>query len=106
MVPTFNNLVAGEWIAGVSATPNRNPSNLADVIGEYAQADAEQAKQAIGAAAKAFPAWAMGSIQERANSLDKIGSEILARKDELGRLLSREQGKPRSALAAFWTCTQ
>ena len=93
MAPTFNNLVAGEWIAGVSATPNHNPSNLADVIGEYAQADAGQAKQAIAAAAKAFPAWAMGSIQERANSLDKIGSEILARKDELGRLLSREEGK-------------
>src|SRR6266571_1441264 len=90
---TYNNYIAGEWVAGASATPNRNPSNLADVIGEYAQADAEQAKQAIAAAAKAFPAWAMGSIQERANSLDKIGSEILARKDELGRLLSREEGK-------------
>jgi acyl-CoA reductase-like NAD-dependent aldehyde dehydrogenase len=90
---TFNNYIAGEWVAGRSATPNRNPSNLADVIGEYAQADAEQAKQAIAAAARAFPAWATGSIQERANSLDKIGAEILARKDELGRLLSREEGK-------------
>src|SRR6266702_6783301 len=90
---TYDNYISGEWLASVSTTPNRNPSNLADVIGEYAQADAEQAKGAIAAAAKAFPAWAMGSIQERANSLDKIGSEILARKDELGRLLSREEGK-------------
>src|SRR5437660_7582174 len=90
---TYDNYISGEWISGVSATSNRNPSNLADVIGEYAQADAEQAKQAIAAAAKAFPAWSMGSIQERANSLDKIGAEILARKDELGRLLSREEGK-------------
>jgi len=90
---TFNNYIAGDWVAGVSATANRNPSNLADVIGEYAQADAKQAEQAIAAAARAFPAWASGSIQERANSLDKIGAEILARKDELGRLLSREEGK-------------
>src|SRR6266496_2209345 len=90
---TYNNYIAGEWIAGASVTANRNPSNLADVIGEYAQADAEQATRAIAAAARAFPAWATGSIQERANSLDKIGSEILARKDELGRLLSREEGK-------------
>src|SRR5437870_9335203 len=90
---TFNNYIAGEWIAGASVTANRNPSNLADVIGEYAQADAEQATRAIAAAARAVPAWATGSIQERANSLDKIGSEILARKDELGRLLSREEGK-------------
>src|SRR5215472_9438754 len=89
----FHNYVAGEWIAGASATPNRNPSNLADVIGEYAQADAAQANDAIEAAKRAFPAWSTGSIQERANALDKIGTEILARKDELGRLLSREEGK-------------
>jgi aldehyde dehydrogenase (NAD+) len=41
----------------------------------------------------AFPAWAIGSIQERSNVLDRAGTEILARKDELGRLLSREEGK-------------
>ena len=92
-MPAFNNLIAGEWVAGKSATPNKNPSNLADVIGEYAQADAEQANAAIAAAVSAFPSWATGSIQERAASLDRIGSEILARKDELGRLLSREEGK-------------
>jgi acyl-CoA reductase-like NAD-dependent aldehyde dehydrogenase len=90
---TYANYIAGEWIAARSVTPNRNPSNLADVIGEYAQADAEQANAAIAAAARAFPAWALGSLQERANALDKIGTEILARKDELGQLLSREEGK-------------
>jgi acyl-CoA reductase-like NAD-dependent aldehyde dehydrogenase len=90
---TFNNYIAGEWVAGASFTPNRNPSNLSDIIGEYAQADTSHAISAIGAAARAFPTWAAGSIQERANSLDKIGTEILARKDELGRLLSREEGK-------------
>jgi len=90
---TFKNYIAGEWLAGASTTPNRNPSNLADVIGDYAQADATQARAAITAAKLAFPAWAVGSIQERANILDRIGSEILARKDELGRLLSREEGK-------------
>ncbi|HTP45441.1 MAG TPA: aldehyde dehydrogenase family protein [Casimicrobiaceae bacterium] len=89
----YDNYIAGEWLAGGSTTANRNPSNLDDVIGEYAQADAAQARAAIAAAARAFPAWATGSIQERANALDKIGSEILARKDELGRLLSREEGK-------------
>jgi aldehyde dehydrogenase (NAD+) len=90
---TFNNLIAGEWVAGATTTVNRNPSNVNDVIGEYAQADAAQARAAIAAAAKAFPAWAGGSIQERANILDRAGAEILARKDELGRLLSREEGK-------------
>src|SRR5215472_10062075 len=90
---TFDNYIAGEWTGGASRSANRNPSDLSDVIGEYAQASAEQARAAIAAAKRAFPAWAAGPIQERANILDRIGSEILARKDELGRLLSREEGK-------------
>ena len=89
----FKNLIAGEWRDGVSVTPNRNPSNVDDVIGEYAQADLAQTRDAIAAAKQAFRAWSTGSIQERANILDRAGTEIIARKDELGRLLSREEGK-------------
>jgi aldehyde dehydrogenase (NAD+) len=48
---------------------------------------------AVAAAKQAFAAWSTGSIQERADILDRAGAEILARKDELGRLLSREEGK-------------
>jgi len=93
MRPLFKNLIAGEWREGASVTQNRNPSDTSDVIGEYAQADRAQAEAAIAAAKQAFPAWSTGSIQERANILDRVGSEIIARKDELGRLLSREEGK-------------
>jgi len=89
----YRNYIAGEWAAGASATANRNPSDVRDVIGDYAQADAEQTRAAIAAARQAFPAWAAGSIQERSNILDRAGTEILARKDELGRLLAREEGK-------------
>ena len=89
----YRNFVAGEWVAGATVTLNRNPSDSTDVIGEYAQADAAQARSAIAAAKQAFAAWAGGNIQDRANILDRAGNEILARKDELGRLLSREEGK-------------
>jgi aldehyde dehydrogenase (NAD+) len=93
MAERFSNYIDGAWVDGATWAPNRNPSDLADVIGEYAQADAGQARAAVAAAARAFPAWSTGSIQERANVLDKVGSEIVARKDEIGRLLSREEGK-------------
>ncbi len=89
----FQNYINGEWIPGSSWTANRNPSDLGDVIGEYAMADQAQTEAAITAARRACPAWATGSIQDRANMLDKVGSDILARKDELGRLLAREEGK-------------
>jgi acyl-CoA reductase-like NAD-dependent aldehyde dehydrogenase len=89
----LQNYINGEWVAGSAWTPNRNPSDLNDVIGEYAQADKAQTEAAIDAAKRAFPAWSVGSIQDRANLLDKVGSDILARKDEIGRLLAREEGK-------------
>jgi aldehyde dehydrogenase (NAD+) len=92
-MPAHQNYIGGEWAAAPAATANRNPSNVADVIGEYVQADAAQVGAAIAAARAAFPGWSRGGIQARADALDKIGTEILARKEELGTLLSREEGK-------------
>ncbi len=48
---------------------------------------------AIAAAKAAFPAWSRSTPQERYDILKKASDEILARKEELGRLLSREEGK-------------
>src|SRR3954454_15566978 len=93
MANRFQNYINGEWLPGSGWTTNRNPSDLSDVIGEYALADKGQTIAAIDAAKRAFPAWSVGSIQERANILDRVGSDILARKDDIGRLLSREEGK-------------
>ena len=82
----FKNFINGHWEGGDNAAPSVNPSDLNDVVGEYALADETQAGAAIEAAAQAFPGWALGSVQRRAEILDFIGSEILARKDELGTL--------------------
>ncbi|MFZ3285444.1 MAG: aldehyde dehydrogenase family protein [Telluria sp.] len=88
-----NNFIDGQFVGGAGIKENRNPSDVSDLIGLYAQADKAQAAQAIAAARHAFPGWASGNIQQRADMLDRIGSEIIARKDELGHLLSREEGK-------------
>ena len=93
MTTRHDNLINGQWVAASAYTPNINPSNIADVIGEYTQASAQQLDQAVAAARAAFPAWSTGGIQARSDALDKIGNEILARKEELGTLLSREEGK-------------
>jgi alpha-ketoglutaric semialdehyde dehydrogenase len=93
MSEIHRNFIGGDWVAGAETARNINPSDLSDVIGEYARADRAQADAAIGASRAAFPAWSMSSVQDRANLLDAVGNTILARKDELGRLLSREEGK-------------
>jgi aldehyde dehydrogenase (NAD+) len=89
------NYIAGAWADASEPAPNINPSNLSDVVGEYSRANETQVRAAIAAARAAFPAWSRGGVQARADMLDKIGNEILARKDELGVLLSREEGKTR-----------
>lgn len=87
------NYIAGEWVAASEAAPDINPSNTHDVVGEFARASVADAERAIAAAYDAFPAWSRSSIQQRHDILKTIGDEIIARKDELGRLLSREEGK-------------
>ncbi|HEY4106989.1 MAG TPA: aldehyde dehydrogenase family protein [Polyangiaceae bacterium] len=88
-----DNLINGEWIRGASYAPNINPSNLAETIGEFAHAGTADVDAAVMAATAAFPAWSTGNIQARAEALDRIGEEILARREELGTLLAREEGK-------------
>lgn len=87
------NFINGAWLDAPHAKENINPSDLSEVVGVYAQADAAQVEQAVAAAKTAAPAWAASTLQQRCNALDFIGAEILARQDELGRLLSREEGK-------------
>lgn len=88
------NFINGEWVAGSGAKENINPSDISDIVGEYAQADKAQTESAIAAAQAAEPAWASTTPQQRADILEAAGIELLARKDEIGRLLSREEGKP------------
>nr|WP_321444116.1 aldehyde dehydrogenase family protein [uncultured Cohaesibacter sp.] len=89
----FENLIGGRWVGGADFNENRNPSNLADVIGLYARAGEAEVDMAVAAARQALPGWAMASPQVRADLLEQVGATILARKEELGALLSREEGK-------------
>lgn len=87
------NFIDGEWRGGASAMPNINPSDTSDVIGHYAVASVADAQEAIEAARKAFESWQFSPVQQRFDVLDRIGSELLERREELGRLLAREEGK-------------
>jgi alpha-ketoglutaric semialdehyde dehydrogenase len=94
MATAFPNLIDGCTIDSTERVSDINPSNVADVVGEFARASSSDAERAIAAARTAFTKWSRATPQERFDVLDRAGTEILARKEELGRLLSREQGKP------------
>ena len=88
-----DNLIGGAWVGGTEAAQNVNPSNTDDVIGEYARGDAASVDAAVEAAWAALPGWAFASPQVRHDLLDKVGADLMARREDLGRLLSREEGK-------------
>jgi aldehyde dehydrogenase (NAD+) len=94
MATAFPNLIDGQSIDSADRTTDINPSNLSDVVGEFARASSSDVEQAIASARVAFTMWSQTTPQERFDILDRAGTAILARKDEMGRLLSREQGKP------------
>lgn len=88
------NLIAGEWIGG-DFRANISPSDLDDTVGHYAQATEADVDRAIDAASTAQPGWWALADGERASILDRIGTTMLRRADELGELLAREEGKTR-----------
>ena len=87
------NYVAGAWVDGAKIAEDINPSDTNEVVGRYVHGDAAQTNAAVAAAKDAFPAWSRSTVQLRHDILKRVGDEILARKDEIGRLLSQEEGK-------------
>ena len=89
----YRNLISGNWEATREGLPNVNPSDVSDVIGMAAVSETADMDRAIASARAAAPDWARATPQMRFDVLDAIGSEILSRTEELGQVLSREEGK-------------
>lgn len=93
MSKLHGNLIGGDWDTFGAVVLDDNPSDLNDPIGDYVHATARQVDAAVGAAAMAQKKWARQGASVRADALDRIGSELMARSTELGALLAREEGK-------------
>lgn len=93
MSKTYHSFINGEWVEGTKLVPSLNPANINDVVGEFSFGDTVLVSRAVEAAGNSLPQWRSSTPQQRFDALDFIGAEILAHKEELGRLLSREEGK-------------
>ena len=89
----LRSFVGGGFVDADDRRADVNPSDTGDVVAEVAVAGADVARDAVAAAADAFPAWAQTTPWQRAEVLDRAGTEVMARADELGDLLAREEGK-------------
>ncbi len=88
------NYIGGKWVSGNTEIENRNPSDISDLIGHFAQASPDQLEDALDSARIAQAQWARTGSEKRYQALMAIGEELMARAPELGELLSREEGKP------------
>jgi acyl-CoA reductase-like NAD-dependent aldehyde dehydrogenase len=97
--PTLHHYVGGERLAVEPKFDSINPSNTNDVVAQSPDDDGAVTSAAVAAAVKAFPSWANATPETRSDVLDRVGVLIFERKDELSRLLAREEGKtlPESA---------
>ena len=90
----------GEWCsAGSGATTECTSPATGEVIGTVPDGDREDARRAIAAANRAADDWARLTAFERAAKMHVIGDAIEARRDELARTLTLDQGKPLRAEA-------
>lgn len=87
------NYIDGQWVDAKTTIPNINPSNTDEIIDQYAQAGQAEAEQAVDAATRAFAGWRFSNPQLRHDCLKAIGDGIMARKEEIGQVLAREEGK-------------
>src|SRR5438093_7628953 len=87
------NFIDGEWRESGRLAATYNPSDLDELVGEYASAGVADAEEALAAARRALPGWKRFNMQARSEILRKVGDALLARSEEIGTLLAREEGK-------------
>src|SRR5918997_3320023 len=94
-VQTYGNYIGGEWRPAASGETmeNRNPADRDEVVGLFASSGAADVDAAIAAAEEAYRSWRFSSPMTRANILHKAANILESRIPEVGRELTREEGK-------------
>ncbi|MBP6119735.1 MAG: NAD-dependent succinate-semialdehyde dehydrogenase [Giesbergeria sp.] len=83
----------GQWIAGASRFAVHDPATGAHLV-DVANLGPQDAQAAIAAANAAWPAWRSKTAKERSSILRKWFDLLMANQDDLGRIMTAEQGKP------------
>src|SRR6476660_4645142 len=85
--------IGSEWVGGANTIPVRNPATQG-VLGTVPKMGAEEARRAVDAADRAWPAWRAKTGKERSGVLRKWFELMMANQEDLAQILTAEQGKP------------
>jgi aldehyde dehydrogenase (NAD+) len=95
MTAKLKNLIGGKWLAPFSGEygESLNPADLSEVVARYPRSGKEDIDLAVAAAREAAPLWSQIPAPRRGEILYRAAEILLSRKDELGRVVTREMGK-------------
>lgn len=95
MAGTFRMLIDGGWVESESgATFEATSPSSGESVGRLPEGTRVDARRAIDAASAAAPGWARRSAFDRAAAMRRVAEVVDARRDELARTLTLDQGKP------------
>ena len=86
-------LIDGQWVKGESRFAVHDPATGAK-LAEVANLGVNEAEQAIAAASAAWAGWRTKTAKERSILLRKWYDLLMANQEDLGRIMTAEQGKP------------
>ena len=89
---TVKHLIGGEW-TGEPVRERRNPARPSEVVAEIPAGGPEEVEAAVAAAQAAYPAWRKTPAPARGTILARAAELLAARKDEVARDLTAEEGK-------------
>jgi acyl-CoA reductase-like NAD-dependent aldehyde dehydrogenase len=87
--------IGGKWVEGSGSKElsSVNPADVRETVATFRGANQDDARRAIDAAAQAFPGWKATPPPARGRILARLAEIARSRKEELARLMTREQGK-------------
>ena len=93
---TFKNFIAGQWVEPATKDyyENANPADTRDVIGKFPKSGPADVERAVARAKKGFALWKRTPAPARGDVLRRVGDLLVARKEEIATLMTREMGKP------------
>ncbi len=91
----YQNFIDGKWCDAKSGQvfEDRNPANWDEIVGIFPRSGKEDVDEAVKSARKAFDAWRLVPAPKRGDVLKKVGDIMVARKEEIATLMTREMGK-------------
>ena len=95
MSEKFQNYINGQWVDTKSGRTfeDRNPARWDEVVGTFPKSSKEDVDEAVKAARAAFKTWRLVPAPKRGDIVRKAADLLVARKEEIARLMTREMGK-------------